>query len=264
MGGLGNQLFQIFATISYSIDTKNPFAFSNIRLSSKRNLYWTNLLIRLTPFIKESFPSLICVSEKEFRYNPINLGLLIGKNVYLHGYFQSYKYFEHNFTTIYRMIDINRFKHDIITETALNLENTVSMHFRLGDYKQIQECHPILPYEYYSDALRYIPIDITTVLYFCEDVDHMEVLHIIRLLKNDFPEIEFKRAPNTMSDWQQMILMSCCKHNIIANSTFSWWGAYLNTTSNKIVCYPSKWFGPALQQHDTKDLCPSDWLKIET
>jgi len=56
--------------------------------------------------------------------------------------------------------------------------------------------------------------------------------------------------------------MSCCHHNIIANSSFSWWSAYINTHSNKIVCYPSVWFGPTMSYHNTSDLCPDEWTKI--
>ena len=55
--------------------------------------------------------------------------------------------------------------------------------------------------------------------------------------------------------------MSCCQHNIIANSTFSWWGAYFNSNNNKIVCYPDTWFQPSVI-HNTKDLFPDEWNKI--
>jgi len=59
-----------------------------------------------------------------------------------------------------------------------------------------------------------------------------------------------------------MLLMSVCDHTIIANSTFSWWGAYFNQNPGKMVCYPDTWFGPALK-HDTRDLCPTDWIKTK-
>ena len=76
-----------------------------------------------------------------------------------------------------------------------------------------------------------------------------------------FPEYNFVRGDNSLQDWEQMIYMSCCHHNIIANSSFSWWAAYLNSRSDKIVCYPSVWFGPSAN-HDTSDLCPPEWIKI--
>ena len=262
VGGLGNQLFQIFTTISYSIDIKNPFAFSNMRISSRRDLYWENLLLRLKPFIRSSFPPLVRVSEKEFSYNQIDEKLLIDKNVCLYGYFQSYRYFERNFRSIYRLLDIDGYKHDIIMNTELNLDSVVSMHFRLGDYKSLSEFHPILTSEYYANALRHIPDDIKTVLYFCEEADHSEVMCTINLLMCEFPTYTFIKASSELVDWQQLILMSCCRHNIIANSSFSWWGAYLNSNVNKTVCYPAKWFGPGYNQHNTSDLCPNNWTRV--
>ena len=85
----------------------------------------------------------------------------------------------------------------------------------------------------------------------------------IQLLKNEFPTIEFERATNALDDWQQMLLMSCCNHNIIANSSFSWWGAYFNVNPTKFVCYPSVWFGRAMSDVDVSDLFPDEWAKIE-
>jgi len=79
---------------------------------------------------------------------------------------------------------------------------------------------------------------------------------------NEFPIIEFERATNTLDDWQQMLLMSCCNHNIIANSSFSWWGAYFNVNPTKIICYPSIWFGPKMSDVVVTDLFPDEWVRI--
>jgi hypothetical protein len=99
------------------------------------------------------------------------------------------------------------------------------------------------------------------VLFFCEKDDIIEVSNIISTLTKEFPDVEFIKADDIIDDWQQMLLMSCCNDNIIANSSFSWWGSYFNQNGNKIVCYPCQWFGPNLK-HDTTDLYPNDWKKI--
>ena len=84
----------------------------------------------------------------------------------------------------------------------------------------------------------------------------------IQALHKKFENIQFKKATDQLDDWEQLLLMSCCKHNIIANSSFSWWGAYFNDNNDKIVCYPSIWFGPKLADKDTSDLFPNKWHKI--
>ena len=83
----------------------------------------------------------------------------------------------------------------------------------------------------------------------------------IHLIKEKFTELEFIMCNHKLQDWEQMLQMSLCKHNIIANSTFSWWGAYLNNNKDKIVCIPQKWFGPAIK-HNQKDLYLPEWSII--
>ena len=280
MGGLGNQLFQIFTTLSYAIKTGNVFIFSDDTIlgvgDNIRSTYWETFLLKLKPFTRNMFPKFKVIKEKDFTYNDIELSEIKNQDVLLYGYFQSYKYFQNEFNTICKLINLAEMKNNLFQNksecnyTSGFLYNTISMHFRLGDYKKLQDYHPLMTYEYYEKALECIIQQnkltqnrkIINVLYFCEEEDIVDVLEMIDRMKEKFPTINFLRCSNDLEDWEQMILMSVCKNNIIANSSFSWWGAYFNLNQDKIVCYPSKWFGPSLD-HDTKDMCPDEWIKIE-
>ena len=274
IGGLGNQLFQIFTTLSYSIKSKERFYFLNSEtvgtgITKVRNTYWNNLLYKLNSFLTYDLSKIVVVRETEFRFNDIISEINKNKNnkinSCLYGYFQSYKYFQNNYETIYRMLCIKKQKETLLElHQILDLGNTVSMHFRLGDYKLYPNVYPIMSYEYYKKSLLFLENQNQnncnlSVLFFCEDEDLEDVNIIIEQLKNDFPKNTFSRASNILKDWEQMLLMSCCKHNIIANSSFSWWGAYFNSNTDKIVCYPEVWFA---NNTDTSDLCPLEWIKI--
>jgi hypothetical protein len=272
MGGLGNQLFQIFTTISCAINTRQKFMFFDTETlgggqTIVRSTYWKNFLSKLKIFTTKSLPQMMIIKEPNFRYNPLYLFTHQGKDICLYGYFQSYKYFVNNFEFICKLIGIEEIKKNIIEQTNISqdyLNNTISLHFRIGDYKKIQNYHPIMTFDYYKNAISLInnrTNQIKDVLYFCEEQDLLDVSEIINNLKIEFPDYTFIKASNTLSDWEQMTLMSCCKHNIIANSSFSWWGAHFNTNPDKIVCYPSVWFGE-VAGHDTRDLCPDEWNKI--
>ena len=269
-GGLGNQLFQIFTTISYAIKSKNKFYFLDSETSpsiTKRYTFWNSLLYKLKPFLMEAVvQDSTVVKQTDFTFNEIQISELMDNNICLDGYFQSYKYFQFHYETICRMLDIDKQKKKILQLS--NLENTISLHFRLGDYKALQGCYPIMTYEYYKKAISYIQDKdaavVRSVFFFCEEEDIDTVMVTINLLINDFPNLFFIRASNALTDWEQMLLMSGCKHNVIANSSFSWWGAYFNSNPNKIVCYPATWFGPTIPESTkTYDLCPTEWNKVE-
>jgi hypothetical protein len=280
MGGLGNQLFQIFATISYAIHNKEPFKFLKLEKLggvTVRPTYWSNFLARLSPFLvtEMSYPSAI-IPEKGFHYSELP-ACSPDQTTLLRGYFQSYKYFHENYSTICKIIGLENLKREM--RKSINT-SSISLHFRIGDYKNLQDFHPVMKYEYYENALLYIKNNTNTntqntktktktntntktqVIYFCEDNDLEEVMQTVEKLACVFPDYGFIRGDPELADWQQMLLMSCCDHNVIANSSFSWWGAYFNDNPRKIVCYPSTWFGPEAK-HDTSDLCPSNWIKIK-
>lgn len=278
MGGLGNQIFQIFATISYAINNRKQFKFLKVDSlgggsSTLRYTFWNSFFSRLNkPFLTDNIVVLPnnVIKEKEFRFNELpNYGNNNQENYMLSGYFQSYKYFENYYDMVCRLIGLQNMKDTLILKLDLSnnlLGNTISMHFRIGDYKKIQELHPILTKNYYFNALNYIKTKSNNntnynILYFCEEQDIDEVTNIINYLKDIFTSYKFARGEKELEDWEQMLLMSCCNHNIIANSSFSWWGAYFNSNENKIVCYPSIWFGPS-SNHDTTDLCPPNWSEI--
>jgi hypothetical protein len=276
MGGLGNQIFQIFATISYAIKSRNKFSFLNRTVLGEgsttiRYTFWETFFLTMKPFLISEFPPVNVIRENGFTYKELSVSEMVNRNVMIYGYFQSYKYFQENYAIIYRLLKIEKMKNDLLNNLKLSspeyldLENTVSMHFRIGDYKQIQDFHPLATYDYYERSLQYFksihPNKEFNILYFCEDSDIDDVLSIVNKLVDKFPMYNFKRGLNTLDDWQQMLLMSCCHHNIIANSSFSWWSAYLNTNADKIVCYPSVWFGE-VAKNDTRDLCPPDWMRV--
>ena len=274
MGGLGNQIFQIFATITYAIKSHNQFKFTNEKTlgggnTTVRRTYWDSFFHKLKPFTTNEFPLMNIIREKDFTFNELPLHEMVNNNVMINGYFQSYKYFEENYEIIIRMIGLEKLKTDLLKKMNYEsnyLNNSISMHFRIGDYKNIQHFHPIMTKEYYERCLTYIQsIDTNTkfnILYFCEDTDLVEVLEKINYLSAKFPHYNFVRGEKNLEDWQQMLLMSCCHHNVIPNSSFSWWAAYFNSSLDKIVCYPSIWFGPA-GPNNTKDLCPPTWTEIE-
>jgi len=291
MGGLGNQLFQIYTTIALSIETKTVFNFPKNKLASdsRNDKYWGSFLKDLNKYatiVDIKNVKLPLYKEKDFKYDKIQISHDIIKKtggIILYGYYQSYKYFDKYYNTISQYIKLNESMQAVRNTFYKKYENknVISMHFRIGDYKFLQNCHPILGVEYYINSINSIKSILNrlhtdntkwTILYFCENTDMIEVETKINKIKikcmeSELPlELEFERANSNpeseIEDWQELLLMSCCQHNIIANSSFSWWAAYFNTNPHKIVCYPEKWFGPQLSQHNTKDLFPPSWHKI--
>ena len=277
MGGLGNQLFQIFTTMSYGIKYGIPYIFFNIDKiggngSTERCTYWDSLLdnIPITDFNNLSKYNFQLYKERNFNYNDFSFKNIKNTDIMLFGYFQSYYYFQQYKHTI---ISTLKFKDKIdilLKNNSLSIshfDNTISMHFRRGDYKTLQDYHPLLKFDYYSNSINYI-ISRTKkssfkVLYFCEENDHDNVLEIINKLENKFKSVIFEKISYNYSDWEQLLLMSLCSHNIIANSSYSWWGAFLNQNKDAYICYPSCWFGPKIS-HNTNDLFISTWKKINT
>ena len=275
-GGLGNQLFQIFTLIAHSIRNSKSFIFPYSEYitghDTQRPTYWNSFLTHLKNYTTGNgkFDDITHVNEllllkhpvykeKSFNYIPIENNI---DNMLFDGYFQSYKYFDEYKDKLFMLIDLKYNKVKIRSEffKYLNTHKLASMHFRIGDYKNIQHLHPVLPEKYYNNALLEIPDDYKVIV-FCEEQDQDNVNHMIDTLRSKHNH-NFVIIDHSIPDWKQMLIMSMCNINVIANSTFSWWGAYFNENDDKKVIYPSVWFGNELK-NNTDDLFLPDWIKID-
>ena len=271
-GGLGNQLFQIFAVMAYSLKHGKPFKFlytDSVPSVTPRHSYWESFLKSLKSFTIHTYPAnLKMIQHNGMDYKALSASLESEHTIF-DGYFQSHKYFEERQNDIFRLIRLEEQRAECLAKHGgvFGLTNTISMHFRLGDYKNLEHFHPIMGFEYYKNALTHILSSCQNqkwkVLYFCEAEDTNDVQHIVRGLSEVFPLLTFEKASDQIADWEQMLLMSNCTHHIIANSSFSWFGAYFNTTNkDKIVCYPNTWFCGSGANIRVDDLFPPSWQKI--
>jgi len=275
-GGLGNQLFQIFALIAFGLRTNRPFILpAKKREGDGRATYWNTFLSALEHYTNsdqlitdqqlEAFPAFECGHG----YTPIESPF---RNVCLSGFFQGFRYFKTEYSRIYEMIDIDRLKTQVgDIPRPTNDGTTVSLHYRIGDYADKQCYHPVLKREYYEGAVRHIlqSVPHTNIRFyvFYEESDRARVDECIRGLSDMFVGIDFWMM-DPVEDWKHLLMMSKCDHHIIANSTFSWWGAVFSRnrideySRDKVVCYPSVWYGHQLYYIQVEDLFPQNWVSI--
>jgi hypothetical protein len=183
----------------------------------------------------------------------------VPSDCYLTGYWQSEKYFLEVATQMRGDFSFRLPLENQNAELAkqINQVNAVSLHVRRGDYannSKTTEKHGLCSLDYYQVAIRYVTERVTPPHFFVFSDD---IAWVKNNLKIDFPHqyIDFNHGAESYND---MRLMSMCKHHIIANSSFSWWGAWLNPRKDKIVVAPKHWFA---NQTDIQDLLPQGWVK---
>ena len=189
----------------------------------------------------------ICYDEK----------ILAIDNMYLSGYWQSEQYFLAIAKTVREdfSFKLPMDEKNIAYMQAIAGSNSVSLHVRRGDYLNNAVHGGICSVDYYQKAIRFMEaqIDNPCFFVFSDDIswckEHLSI-----------PQAIYVTGNNGTDSYNDMRLMSLCKHNIIANSSFSWWGAWLNTHADKVVIAPEKWFN--IKNVTTKDLLPKDWVKI--
>lgn len=187
-----------------------------------------------------------------FDYHPIPD---MGPNLILTGFFQSWKYFENAQDEVKEVFKLRDYP---------EMRDYVSIHVRRGDYVQHSGSFPPISVAYIDQAIYFIeemalrenPIPL---MFFSDDIAWC------REFFGRYNKVEFSEGRN---DFEDMSLMSSCSHHIIANSTFSWWAAYLGKNPDRIVVSPShkrlNWFGPSSGvQKDCVDLIPPHWHEIQ-
>ena len=263
MGGLGNQMFQYAFGWALSKKYKHVYfdktAFDNKNAKTPRNYE-----LSLFPELQISFKTknkFLPFWQKEEK-DPFGFDETLFKahiNELYEGYFQCEKYFANISDEIRQIFTFPEFdKQDVINKKiALKIsktENPVFIHIRRGDYVELDGW--LLEQEYYRRAVKYIKEHIKNPTFFLFSDATADYIEHNLDIGCDFEYVGTHNS-DTNQNFRDMQLMSLCKHAIIANSSFSWWGAWLINNPNKIVCAPSPWI-----EYDSKLVCDS-WVKIQ-
>lgn len=280
--GLGNQLFQyafaralqlrtgqsVFLDIesSYKKIYKVPYAIRpcglfNLRIKlpifkKSNNSYkylklengLDNLVYKMAQ--RRLWPYSFFQEKNAYEYNN-GLSIIEG-NVYLKGHFQNYKYFNEYRDVLQKEIFPKRKIKISKNLSSILRENVISIHFRGRDYVRLNYR---LSVSYYCKAMTYIRERVVSPIWlvFTDDEEWVKQNFIME------DNMYFLSQFGNYQDYEELFIMSKCKHNIIANSTFSWWGAWLNSNEEKIVISPSYWWKNI---KSSTNIIPSDWIRL--
>ena len=260
-GGLGNQMFQYAAgrAVSKRLNSELLLDPKWFKESTNRSLWLSGLNIP-QEIISADPPKKIKLShfqESAPGFDPTFLTLK--DNFYLDGYFQSYKYFSDIEATIRKEFTLKDTSKEVIKnwERTITGQTSVSLHIRRGDYlwKKHLSILGLLPLEYYENAIKEITGHLKTfkIFVFSDDIAWTK-----ENLKSATP-VDFVSSAQ-LSPAEETYLISRCEHHIIANSSFSWWGAWLSSNLNKIVIAPKPWMRDP--KRIPKDLLLPEWHTV--
>jgi hypothetical protein len=250
-GRFGNQIFQ-YATL-FAIAQKRGFeygvAYSNRSQDDYSNFCLPDCFKNLSAKDSSDINNKNKKREFRFEYNPGIFG--IEDNTDICGYFQTEKYFVDYRNQLLKEFEFNQdIKQKAIDIRSISKAPAISIHLRLGDYVIQQQNHPVCSFEYYKKALDLLPDDLM-IFVFSDDIK--TAINFFQPLKRKTLFVE------DTDKYTDMCLMSLCDYHVIANSSFSWWGAWLSN-SIKIIA-PSKWFGDAPHMpKNWSDIYCKDWF----
>jgi Glycosyl transferase family 11 len=282
-GGLGNQMFQYAAGLSLSMIRKTDLYldiswFQDYPADITKRTFRLNvfaihagiaqtkqirklaepaairrLLDRNKPYFRKSI-----YYEPHFHYDPNFRKASF--DIILDGYWQSEAYFNEVAERVRQDFAISAPLTSPTKEMAkkIGAANSVSLHVRRGDYVSDARTfnhHGVCEPAYYTKAIAALKdrLGEMEIFVFSDDIDWVK-----ENISAEFPMTFVNHAGR--QDYEDLYLMSLCRHNIIANSSFSWWGAWLNANPDKLVIAPSRWFNDSMA--DTRDLLPADWIKL--
>ena len=279
-GGLGNQLFQyaigkkfsikqqkvlkldIYDFDKYKLRNFELFKFKiNCDIANKKEIAKYRIENKILDKICSKLSSFgfRLISEKYYEQNDYVLDTLLLKNhniKYLQGYWQSYKYFDDIRDILSQEFSLkcNLGGKNLEILHMIQSSNSISIHIRRGDYLK-HSIYEKLSINYYLNAVKYINDRVENAVFFVFSDDLTWVKKNLNLDNAIYVGVN-----NADSAEYDLELMKNCQHNIIANSSFSWWAAWLNSNKNKIVITPNRW---VTYIDNLDDLLPSDWIRID-
>lgn len=288
-GGLGNQMFQYAFGLSMALQHNCGLYFdpSFFKLQSGKddiasrefelNIFDVQIKIAgeelveqfLHPGVMQRIFNKTGINRKRvFREKSLRFDgsvFQIPPPVYAQGFWSSEFYFSKFESPVRKAFTLKKAMSNLSQKLAARMaaqENPVSVHVRRGDYvssERTNQIHGTCSVSYYTNSIARLKAQINNPhFYFFSDDPEWVKSNLLQNIDN-YTQVEH----NTASDsWQDMILMSNCRHHIIANSSFSWWGAWLNPHTDKIVIAPEKWFKAPSDFFDAQDLIPAHWIKV--
>lgn len=281
-GGLGNQMFEYAAGKALAAKlgkeiTLDLYALSKKTKGVQRNFeldifdidlnisssWKTRFLVKAFPFVDSNRK----IFNHAFNYFRDRSAIVyvhefedLRGDIILHGHFQNEKYFEGYENIIRQEFTFKKPLTGKNLELADKIKNSesVAIHIRRSDY--INDSNfALCPVSYYEKAITMVSEKIANPHFFIFSEDFDWVKENIKLENRSVEFVDWNKKEDSYIDMQ---LMSLCKHNIIANSSFSWWAAWLNNNAHKMVYAPSRWFGEERRNDDLKDFYPKDWTVI--
>lgn len=281
-GGLGNQMFEYAAAKALALKlgkeltldlyalnkktkgVKRDFELDIFDISPTISSSWkTKLLVKIFPFVDRNRSFF----KKTFNYFRDRSAIVycpkfenLRGNVILHGHFQNENYFKtyeniirQEFTFKQDLDEKNLQLADKMTQTE-----SVAVHIRRGDYLTDSN-FALCPKEYYQEAMNEIKQRVEKPFFFVFSQDFDWINENLTFDKEQVLFVDWNKGKDSYRDMQ---LMSLCKHNIIANSSFSWWAAWLNNHPKKMVFAPKQWFGKEERNKDLVNFYPQGWKMI--